>query len=1103
MADKPVSPDAPTLRPEPPNKAEFVDNRELTMAQALCAHLDWLYHTYSNPTSVDIATGYFNPEGFAMLADRLDLVQGIRLLLGAEPSSPPAKPVRMPGDPSGSRFERKLLNEALSKQNEGLASDRNLLEFAAPVEKAVKRLLDFIATGKLEVRRYEKGFMHGKAFIFATHDEGVIAGSSNFTAAGLTRNLELNLGRYDPTPVAKVKHWFDDLWAEAVPYDLASVYSARYEAYPPYVIFLKVLWERYKDDMDEERRTDVQRIMLTTFQNDGIARASRILEQYNGVLIADGVGLGKTFVGGEILRRVIEENRQRAILIAPAALRDGTWERFRDRFQLHFEVLSYEELAADVQVGLGPNPHLKHDPKDYSLVMVDEAQAFRNPDTHRARALRKLLQGKPPKKLVLMSATPVNNSLWDLYYLLTYFAKQDAAFADIGIRSLKGRFTDAMRIDPDDLTPDVLFDILDATTVRRTRHFVQRYYPNDRVMGPDGTMIAIRFPDPHVEAVTYSLDEVLPGFFFEFEAALAPPTGLPLLTLARYETSEYLKGEVGPNMSEAALTGLIRSGLLKRFESSAHAFRRTVERMAAACEVFLRGLEQGIVLTSEGIEEWQQTDNDELLDRLFATGTALPADVFEVDRLADDVRSDRQILLGFASRASQITESNDPKLEALKIQLLKILSAAERDGLDETDKRNKRKVLLFSFYADSALWIRDYLEGLFESDLRFAAYRGRMACVVGDEGVGGISRTSAVFGFTPVSTEAPAGRQDDLYDVLVTTDVLSEGMNLQQCRNIVNYDLPWNPMRLVQRHGRVDRIGSPHRDVYLYCFFPDDHLDSLLLLEEKIRSKISQTAASIGVEGEVIPGAATSEVVFADERAEIERLRREDTSLFVNAGEDTSAHSGEEYRQELRKGLEKYGDLIEKLPWGSGSSLQGGKMAGHFFCAYVGDRLFMRFMPTGGGAIVRDTLGCLRLIHCPDGAPVAAQGVNTEAAYPAWQKARQDIFDEWQRGTDPANLQPKIRPALRAAAEHLRNNPLPGMTLEELNRMIESIEAPWGIRIEKQIREARETAEGAQASLAIVETVKRLGLEPFKSPDPLPPIESADVRLVCWMQVHV
>ncbi len=133
----------------------------------------------------------------------------------------------------------------------------------------------------------------------------------------------------------KVRHWFESLWDNAVPFDLAKVYEARYEAYPPYLIFLRVLWERYKDNLEGEKRKQGERIQLTTFQTDGINRAFRILKAYNGILISDGVGLGKTFVGGEILRRVIESNRQRALLIAPAALRDETWERFQDRHQLY------------------------------------------------------------------------------------------------------------------------------------------------------------------------------------------------------------------------------------------------------------------------------------------------------------------------------------------------------------------------------------------------------------------------------------------------------------------------------------------------------------------------------------------------------------------------------------------------------------------------------------------------------------------------------------------------------------------------------------------------------------------------------------------------
>ena len=1095
----------PSLKPqaaEVPNKPEFVDNREVKLVQALCAHLDWLDKTYAQPTELCVATGYFNPEGFALIADRLERLKSVRLLLGAEPVPPPVKPVRMPGDPFGPRFEEKLVRRELARQQEGLERDRNLMDFAPVVDKSVQRLLGFLASGKIEVRRYEKTFMHGKAYLFATDNEGVVVGSSNFTAAGLTSNLELNLGRYDPTPVEKVRRWFESLWAEAVLFDLAKVYEARYEAYPPYLIFLRVLWERYKNELEEEKREEGERIRLTTFQTDGINRAFRILNVYNGVLISDGVGLGKTFVGGEILRRVIESNRQRALLIAPAALRDGTWERFQDRHQLYVETISYEELANESQLGVGSGHYLKQSPNDYALIVVDEAQAFRNPDTSRARALRKLLLGKPQKKLVLMSATPVNNSLWDLYYLLTYFARQDAAFADLGIRSLKDRFADAMRIDPNDLKPDLLFDVLDATTVRRTRHFVQRFYPNDRVKGPDGTEIPIRFPEPHVKAVNYSLDEVLPGFFQEFQEAIAPVSGQPKLTLARYEPSNYLIGAAQPNLQEAALAGLLRSGLLKRFESSAYAFSRTAQRMADSCDTFLKGLEQGVILTAEGIEEWEQTDNDEILEKLLSAGIATNAAGHDVPRLREDVIKDRDLLHSFAERAGKVTRATDPKLAALAKQLIEILKSAEADGLDDKDKQNKRKLIVFSFFADTVEWIHEYLEGVFASDLTLAPYRGRLAYVIGEEAHGGISREAAIFGFVPESSEAPAGRRDDLYDVLVTTDVLSEGMNLQQCHSIINYDLPWNPMRLVQRHGRIDRIGSPHKDVFMRCFFPDVRLEALLELEAKIRNKLAQAAASVGVESQVIPGAATNEVVFADERAEIERLRREDATILINGGEDPSAHTGEEYRQELRKGLEKYGDQIKQLPWGSGSGFRRGDRAGQFFCAYVGERLFLRFVPAGGSAIVRDTLGCLRLITCTENTQrLPMNGVPMDA-YSAWQTARHDIFTEWALATDPANLQPKVRPALKAAADHLRKYPPPDLNQDEINALIESIEAPWGTRIEKQIREAAEPANGTETSRAIAEAVKRLGLEPFRAPEPLPPIEESEVRLVCWMSIE-
>lgn len=1003
----------------------------------------------------------------------------------------------MPTDPPRDRFEQKLIADALTRHAQGLERDRNLLEFSPETDRAIRRLLDFLASGKFEVRRYEKAFLHGKAYLFDS-DEGVIVGSSNFTAAGLIKNLELNLGRYDPTPVQQVKKWFESLWEEAVPYDLAALYAARYEPYDPYLIYLRVLWERYKDELEEES-PGATRIPLTTFQNDGTWRASKILDRYNGVLIADGVGLGKTFIGGELIRQAMEDRRQRALLIAPAALRDGTWDRFRHKYQLYLEVISYEQLANDKQLG-GTEPHLEQRANDYALILVDEAQAFRNPSTARAQAFRRLLQGHPPKKLVLMSATPVNNSLWDLYYLLTYFIRHDAEFAGMGIRSLKERFSDAMHIDPDDLKPDALFDILDATTVRRTRHFVRRYYPNERVKGPSDQDILVRFPDPHVEAVTHSFDTVLPGFFEEFAEALAPEEGDPKLTLARYSPSRYLPG-VAVDLREAALVGLLRSGLLKRFESSAYAFARTTERMARAHDVFLEGLEEGYILTAEAIEEWEQVDSDEAFNQLIEESGSIPAPGHDVSRLRADVVNDRDLLQEFSRKAHQVTRQNDPKLEALIERLVEIQRAAEHDGVDDKDIRNKRKVIIFSFFADTVDWIYQHLLDVLNRDRRLAHYRGRLVAVSGDDTWHGISREKAVFGFAPETSEAPPGSDEDLYDILVTTDVLAEGINLQQCRNIINYDLPWNPMRLVQRNGRIDRIGSPHKDVYIRCFFPDVRLEELLELELRIRRKLAQAAASVGVEQEVIPGAATGERVFAETREEIERLRQEDPTIFENAGEDPSAHSGEEYRQELRKGLDQVGDRIRTLPWGAGSGFRDGAKKGHFFCARVGERLFLRFVPWGEEPVIKDTLSCLRLITCEEDTRRELPKESYDDAYPAWQKARRDIYDEWAFATDPANLQPRVRPTLRGAAEHIRRYPPPDMSQDELDRLTESIEAPWGNRIEKQIREAMRSAEGVQASKAVAETVRRLGLEPFKTPEPLPPIEEQDIQLICWLAV--
>jgi len=1087
---------------DPPVRPEYVDNLDgNTLDRALTGRIKYLLGILQEPPVLSIATGYFNPEGFGRIVAQLRKLRRVRLLLGAEPLPAARMPERRLGEPRGERFEAKLTDEALGEAERKLRRDRDHLPFSRAARDAVRDLLDFLDSGTIEVRRYRRRFLHGKAFLFS-EGQGVLAGSSNFTLAGLTSNLELNLGQYQPGVVEQVERWYERLWDEADPYDIAAIYRERFAEYPPYLVYLRALWERYGAELDEEAE-ETGRIRLTRFQTDGVFRAKRILERYNGVLIADSVGLGKSFVAAELFTEVIERNRQRAVLIAPAQLRDGMWSQFKKRYQSGVEVVSYEQMADDAQLGEGEGGAVSSDVDDYSLVVIDEAHAFRNPDTKRARALRRLLRADPPRKVVMLTATPVNNSLWDLYDLLTYFIGHDAVFADRGIPSLRRRFQEAASEDPFTLRPDVLFDILDATTVRRTRHFVQRYYPNDHFVLPDGTEVTIRFPDPEVQARSYDMDDVLPGFFGEFASILAPEDGEPLLSLARYWPTRYRRAG-GPDAREAALVGLIRSGLLKRFESSALAFVETVTRMVHAHDHFARAVEEGVIPAPDTLAQLQETDSDEAWEELLAEGEPIDPQELDVDRLLEDVRRDRELLEGLRAQAATVSPESDPKLDLLVEELARIAAHAEREAVSEQDERNRRKVLVFSYFADTVEWIAEHLESVLQSDRRLAAYRGRMAVVRGTESYEGVTRTDAVFGFAPESSDAPPGRAEDRFDILVTTDILAEGMNLQQAGRIINYDLPWNPMRLVQRHGRIDRIGSPHEKVYLTCIFPDRQLDALLALEERIRVKLAQAAASIGLDQVVIPGTERTEHTFADDRAEIDELRRENPSLFERGGEDVHAHSGEEYRQELRKGVERWDDRIRDLPWGVGSGIVRGARTGHVFCARVFDRVFMRFVPRDPEAeLERDTLTCLGLMACDEDAPRQLDEALAEDAYGAWDRAKRDIYDEWQAATDPANLQPEVRPLFRAAAEHVRHHPAEGLTLQDRDRLADALEAPWGLRIEKRLREVYtpETARGAESTRQIAEVVRELGLQPWKAPEPLDPISEDEIHVVVWMGV--
>ncbi|MGV0787574.1 helicase-related protein [Mycolicibacterium sp. XJ2] len=1101
-------------------KPTFLVNRESdTVAAALNGHLRHLRTTLIEPYELIIASAYFNLGGYSLLADELDHPRRVRLLLGAEPEPDDGRLRRLAEPASPARARAASLRRALEGHERDLTHARDLLGFNVESDRSTRRLVEWLRAERVEVRRLTDRFLHGKTYLTITdHDEGVVAGSSNFTYAGLARNIELNLGQYHPQTVTEVREWFDELWEAAEPFDLAAVYDARFEAHPPQLIYLRMLWERYGAEIEAEAETTSGGVIhLTTFQRDGLWRAQRILAERRGVLIADEVGLGKTFLAGKLIERAAIERRQRVLVVAPATLRDGPWRRFASDFNLPIELCSFDDLIADQRLNPDASGYsLSQEPDDYALIVIDEAHNVRNPATRRAEAIRRLLAGRYRKDLVLLTATPVNNSLWDLYYLLLLFLRNDAVFADLGIASLRGHFARAMALNPDDLSPEYLFDVLDAVAVRRTRPFVKRFYPADtvRIGGRD---VPIVFPTPRVHKVTYDIDAVLPGFFDRFAAALDvddshnfdPDTHPHVLTLARYAPSRYGSGGIAAR--EAQLAGLLRSGLLKRFESSPYAFACTCDKMADSHDSFLQLLDAGKVAAGATLREWAATDTDDqdIVDEYMRVHESDldDASAYDVTRLRAHVEHDRKLLRGFAETANTVTRDQDPNLAALIEDLAAIAAQADAEGIGPTDTRDKRKVLIFSYYADTVDWITEHLRDVVEHDPRLAAYRGRIASLTGSDN----DKRDVLWGFAPLTADAPLN--NDRYDIVVTTDVLAEGVNLQQARHIVNYDLPWNPMRLVQRHGRIDRIGSHHTEVFIRCVFPDRRLDDLLGLEERLHRKIKQAAAAVGV-GEILPGSATADLTFAETRDEIARLQAEDPTIFEFGGIGRSALSGEEYRQELRKALDnpEIARTIKSLPWGSGSgmAIAGDNADGpaFVFCVRVADHPTPQFRyvkpaPPGEAGVpevVDDTLACLDRVRPPlEWDTVRDLDADTyQGAFDAWGAARTHIVERWNYLADPANITPTVPTVMRRASQAVRDH-AENISVEDIDRAVDALEAPYADRILRLFRSAMVIDDPRDRAARILDLVNELGLEPPPPPEPLPEITDNDVHLICWL----
>ena len=1089
----------------------FIDNREgNTLAKSVRGHLEALRKAGESPEELCIATGYFNAAGWLLVAEEAERLGKVRLLLGAEPSPGAEMAPRQPGDPREPERTKKQVQDTLGNQIKGLKKERDQgFDFRPDGLGRLKRLLEFFSSERVEVRRCEERFFHAKAWLLRGEKRGVLAGSSNLTAAGMTRNLELNLGHYEDPLLQEVEKWYDEVWEEAVPFDLAALYEVLFREFSPWLIYLRVLWELYGKEVEAEEE-EVGHLALTRFQRHGVWRARHILEELGGVVVADGVGLGKTFIAGGLIE-TYRDRRQRVLLIRPAAL-EGMWKKFlSDNYLGDVEAISYEKLAGDAQFD-GEKHHLDRLIGEYQLVIIDEAHNYRNPDAPtRAGVLRQLLRG-PRRDLVLLTATPVNNSLYDLYHLVSFFLKQDSRLLKKGILSIKGLFDEANRVDPGDLHPDLLYPLVDATTVKRTRQFIKKYYRDDRIPGPDGVFVPITFPKPVPKTVRYDLDEVLPGFFAQFADALMPEEGEARLTMARYQVERYLLEPDEDAGSETALVGLLRSGLLKRFESSAHAFSNTCSKMARQHRLLLEAMDVGQVIRKDFYKECggaEDLEEDEFQRLLEESEHSEPLDFYDAGRLRADVENDLALLTEFAKEAGKVQPEDDPKLRALVEELASLVAQAKEDSTTEEEERDNRKVLVFSYFKDTALWILDWLNKVVDEDARLACFRGRLAATCGSPDETEIlDSDTAAWGFAPRTAAPDNYISGDRFDLLVATDVLAEGVNLQQCRNIINYDLPWNPMRLVQRHGRIDRLLSSHKRVFLRTFFPDEVLDTLLRLEDRVRRKLALAAASVGVAETPILDGAQRDQSFSETRLEIERIESGETDIFEKGGTESAAQTGEEYRQELRRALgTSLKDEIVELPWKAGSGIVKGERSGCFFCAKVGDRTFLRFVPEEAESqddLVGEIGTCLRLIECAEETERVFPDSTMERAFRGWELAQESIWSSWDYYTDPKNLQPKVRKLNREVDTFLLDNPPADVDRARLDRVSEILMSPWPMREENKLREVwkEEHASTQAKALALLEAVRATGIEPFEEPERFPKIEREEVRLVCWLAIQ-
>ncbi len=849
---------------------------------------DRFKETMDNARFFDVLVGYFRTSGFYRLYKELEKTEKIRILVGINTDHTVYGLNELVAGQHS--FDFLAHKECIKIFSDRLKNEMDTSDDSEEVEIAVNKFVEFLDSGKMELRAYLGRNLHAKVYITRFRDGDrdygrVITGSSNFSENGLVAAREFNVELKDDADVEYALEQFEELWKDGVDVGKEYARTIREETWlseeiTPYELYLKFLYEYFKEDIniDDTMAMDLPKgFMNLSYQKQAVVAARKILNNYNGVFISDVVGLGKTFITAMLLKAI----GGKSLIICPPALIDY-WEETLEQFSVHFcKVESHGQLGNIINKGV----------EKFSNIVIDEAHNFRNEYT---LGYEKLYEVCRNKKVILVTATPLNNKLDDLKSQIKLFQAENNCMIP-GVKNLAAFF----KIQEDErkkvskgseeymavvkkTSEQVRHKVLKHVMLRRTRSEVKKYFSED--MDKQG----LSFPEvASPKQIVYEFsDEIGKAFNETIEL-------LKRFSYARYTPVLYLLDDVGEleKQSQRNVGRFMKMLLVKRLESSFFAFKSSIRRFVDSHQNFIKMYDKGFVVTGVRVNVFDLLNDDDGEERL--------------QKLENEGKAKKYAASKFTPEYRKALQKDCDVLKAIHGLWEHICADPKVDKLVENLKKNKtlrdKKVLIFSESKETV----DYIYHELESSLpgKVLSYSSAGGMYGGVQFNKGYLREMVDSNFRPEHNN-----QRDNVNILVSTDVLSEGVNLHRSNIIINYDLPWNPVRVLQRVGRVNRVGTEYGKIHIFNIFPTEQGDEHLKLADNIKAKIQAFHSTLGEDAKYL---SDSEEVIAHELFGDELYKRiNDKSTYMD---DDNEESELGYLQTIRNLRDKEPDLFEKI----------------------------------------------------------------------------------------------------------------------------------------------------------------------------------------------